>query len=753
MEMKREPSKIKKDILKRVNVVHYLFAIIGFLIFVRLIYVQMFSYETRINAERLDRRIFMKETTLSQRGGIFARSGEPLAISLFRYNVSVDFGSEGLDSLKTFNQQTDSLAKLLSIFFKDRSASEYQKLFRTKHAHHYRLVNRRDTSYYRSESGIGRFFDRMRSEEFITHHIYDTIRDHTPIPIFPRDVDYSEWRELSKYPILNWNMGMVYHLNKVEQRAYPQGELARRTIGLADEKGNYGIESVYEDVLKGEDGSAMRQRIARGFYGRVAGGEEKELVDGADITTTIDIDIQDFANTRLKTQLINHNAIWGTTIVMDVESGELHALVNLGRNSSGEYVENMNYAIGKRAELGSVLKLATMIALIEDAEMPTSTIYNTEDGKRVLIEGAGVQDSHDGFFDMDFKTAVAQSSNVYFGLAVNDRYKDDRARYTNFLATLNLDKRVGFESFGEPLPLLPDLNSIAGARQALVRLSFGYVAELTPLQMITLYNAVANDGEMVAPQLIREVRRGDDVIEKFEKRILVDKICSNSTLKIVQESLEEVYRMGTGVSFFRDTTQFRVAGKTGTAQYSQDGIKYGDGYYIGSMVGYFPVDNPRYTVMTTIYTKRQWGKAYYGGPLAGPVVRDVIKDIYNDRYSRRIDSKSNLSYDYYPEHIKGGDIEQIREVTDELSDKTVYEDDSGWGRVEVDSLSRATITTIKEDLTKMPDVRGMGLKDALFMLESRGLSVSFRGKGRVTHQSISRGTSIRRGNYVTITLK
>lgn len=750
--MKQEQSKIKRDILKRVKIVYGIFIFVGFIILMRLIFVQVFSSETRINAERLQSRIFMNETTLSQRGGVLARNGEPLAVSLFRYNVDFDFGSTGLDSLKTFNEQSDSLSKLLSLFFRDKSAAAYKKLFRDKHSRHYRLTNRRDTTYHRSESSIGRFFDRMRSEEFITHHIYDTIRDHTPTPIFPRNVDYNEWRELSKYPILNWNMGMVYHLNKIEERVHPHGELARRTIGLSDEKGQYGIESVYDETLDGEDGVALRQRIARGFYGRVVGGEGTESINGSDIITTIDINIQDFANTRLKAQLINQNAIWGTTIVMEVETGELHALVNLGRNSRGEYVENMNYAIGKRAELGSVLKLATMLALVEDGEMPTSTVYDTQDGKRVIVEGTAVQDAHDGYHEMDFKTAVAQSSNVYFGMAVNDIYKDNRERYTDFLASLNLNKRVGFEAFGEPAPLFPDWK-MHGAKQALVRLSFGYIAELTPLQMVTLYNAVANDGEMVAPQLIREIRRGSEVVEEFEPTILVDKISSNRTLKIVKESLEEVYRTGSVARLFRDTTQFRVAGKTGTAQYSQDGIKYSDGYYIGSMVGYFPVKKPRYTVMTTIFTKRQSGRAYYGGPLAGPVVRDVIYDIYNSQFSNEIESSSKILGNYHPEYIKGGDIKQIREVADEFSTKTIYEDKSGWGRVEVDTLSRVTITTIKEDVTKMPDVRGMGLKDALFMLESRGLRVSFKGKGRVTHQSIGHGAAIRRGNHVAITLK
>ena len=438
---------------------------------------------------------------------------------------------------------------------------------------------------------------------------------------------------------------------------------------------------------------------------------------------------------------------------MDVKTGELHALVNLGRNSKGEYVENMNYAIAKRAELGSVYKLATVITLLEQADMSPEKIYDTEDGKRIRIGGASIQDSHDGYSDMNLKTATAQSSNVYFAKAILDHYKDNKSDYTKSLQSLNLDKTVGLEAFGERVPYIPiDWDNLRGATPALTRLSIGYIAEITPIQMITLYNAVANGGRMVAPQIIKEIHRGEDLIEEFEPITIIDKICSNSTLDIVQESLEEVFRSGTGMGIFPDTTLFRAAGKTGTAQYSQGGIKYSDGYYIGSMVAYFPVEEPRYTIMTVIHTKRQSGKAYYGRPLAGPVIKDMVNYIFNRHYSQTIESNWGDTK-YYPQKIKGGDIDQIREVTNELSPDVKYEQKKGWGRVSVDSLSEVTIDTLDLDANKVPNVRGMGLKDALFLLESRGLRVSFSGVGEVTHQSIKAGTTIRAGAVINIRLR
>ena len=284
--MKQERSKIKSDILLRVRLLYVLFILAGLTVFARLVWVQLFSAEVAYNADRLASRIFTEETIPAQRGSILSRNGAPLATSIFRYQAAFDFASPGLDSLKTFREQSDSLAKLLSAFFKDKPASEYARRFREEHTRRYRLVNGRDTSYLRSEGWLSRMMDRLRGEEYVTRKIYDTIRDHTPVNIFPREVDYAEWQTLRRYPMLNWNMGMVYRLVERDQRIYPQGELARRTIGLTGDKGNYGIEEAYREELAGRDGKALRQRIARGFYGRVAGAGHEDPVDGYDIVTT-----------------------------------------------------------------------------------------------------------------------------------------------------------------------------------------------------------------------------------------------------------------------------------------------------------------------------------------------------------------------------------------------------------------------------------------------------------------------------------
>ena len=753
--MGEERSKIKSDILLRVRLLYVLFILAGAVVLARLVWVQLFSAEVAYNADRLASRIFTEKEIPAQRGSILSRDGEPLATSIFRYQAAFDFASPGLDSLKTFREQADSLSKLLAAFFKDRSAAEYARMFREEHARRYRLVNPRDTQYLRSEGWLARMIDRLKGEEYIRRRIYDTIRDHTPVNIFPREVDYAEWEVLRRYPLLNWNMGMVYRLIERDERIYPQGELARRTIGLIGDRGNYGIEEAYRSELAGRNGRAVQQRIARGFYGRVAGAGHEEPVDGCDVVTTLDLDLQDVADKALRQQLERQNALWGTTIVMETRTGEILALANLGRNADGSFSERENYALSRSMEPGSTFKLATMLTLLDDARMPVETTYDTHNGDPVQVGPAkNIRDSHRGDHVIDFRRAVASSSNVYFAEAMWDRYgiTGKKQQYSDYLHNeLHLGETVGLERFGERKPSITTDWKVPDPGVMLVKMAYGYRVRLAPIQMITFYNAIANEGRMISPVLVRELRRGGRVKERFESRTIASSICSRTTLHTVRECLQAVCTEGTASNYFRDTTRVRVAAKTGTAQITDARSREGR-YYLGSMIAFFPAEAPRYTVLTTIETRAQAGKAYYGGPLAGPVVKRMVDYIYNrghDWYGRVEEDGPRR----YPEQLKGGDIAQIRRVAGQLSPRVEFDRRKGWGRVAVDSLSRVRITSIAEDRGVMPDVRGMGLKDALFLLESRNLRVRFSGQGAVIRQSIAPGSRISPGATVALTLK
>lgn len=752
--MKEEPSKIKSDILLRVRLLYVLFILAGAVVLGRLVWVQLLSREVARNAERLAGRIFTEVTVPARRGSIVARNGDPLAASIFRYRVAFDFASPGLDSLSTYREQSDSLAGLLAAFFKDRSAAEYRRMFREEHARRYRLVRPRDTVYLRSEGWFDRLVDRLHGEEFITHKVYDTIRDHTPVEIFPRDVDYAEWEVLRRYPLLNWNMGVVYRLVESDSRIYPQGELARRTVGKQGDQGNYGIEYAYGGELAGRDGKAVRQRIARGFSGRVAGGGQVAVRNGLDVVTTLDLELQEVADRALRRQLVEQNANWGTAIVMESRTGEILALANLGRTSEGTYAERENYALSRSMEPGSTFKLASMLLLLDDARMPVTTTYDTYGGEPVDVGPAeNIRDSHEGDRVVDFRRAVAASSNVYFARAVWDRYgiTGRKQQYSDFLHDrLGLGTTVGLERLGEREPEITTDWKVPDPGVMLVKMAYGYRVRMTPIQMLAFYNAVANDGKLITPLLVKELRRDGQVEERFEARTLRRSICSEETLREVRRCLVAASAEGTASAFFADTTRLRVAAKTGTAQITDARSREGL-YYLGSMAAFFPAENPRYTVLTTIETQAQPGKAYYGGPLAGPVVKRLVDYIHKRGSGPGV--RESAAGRRYPTQMKGGDIAQIRRVADKFSPHASYETRTGWGRVRTDSLSNVVITTLDGDRSRMPDVRGMGLKDALFLLENRGLSVRFSGQGAVTGQSIAPETKIRGNEKVEIRLQ
>ena len=519
MARQKRETDIKDEMYARVKKVYGLFILVGLCVMVRLVWVLGFSGEIAYNADRLQQRIFVADSVYSRRGSILARDGEPLATSILRYRVDFDMASDGFDSLALFREQADSLSKLLSRFFRDRSASEYRRRLVDEHQKRYKVKFRKDTTVRRSDGFFARVWDILRKDEFKTVKLYDTMRDHTPVAIMPRPVDYNEWQELRKYPILNWNMGMTYNLVTVDQRVYPYGELGRRTLGLVGDRGTYGIAAVYREILEGRNGRMLRQRIAPGFSSVVHSGDNIDAEDGMDIITTIDVDIQHIADQALRRQLVAERAIWGTAMVMEVATGDILALVNLGETSerSGVYIEKENYALSRRMEPGSTFKLAALLALVDDCDVPITKRYDTFHGRAVRIggnRGPLIQDSHNIGGEIDLKEAVAQSSNVYFAEAIYQAYKNDPERYLKYLKHLGLDRTTGLDDMGEASPLLPEYGkkSKSWSAHTLPNLGYGYAIELPPIHTLVLYNAVANDGRMMAPRLIREVRRGGKTV-------------------------------------------------------------------------------------------------------------------------------------------------------------------------------------------------------------------------------------------------
>ncbi|MBR5849752.1 MAG: PASTA domain-containing protein [Alistipes sp.] len=754
--MQQEPSQIKSDILLRVKALYLVFVLLVAVVLVRLVCVQFFSHEVRTNARRLSSRIFLPDTLYAQRGGILSRDGEPLALSIFRYQPLFDFDSEGFEDTETFLKQSDSLAQLLSAYFGDRTTEQYRNLLRSKQAKAratYRLSEEYDTTYYRDEGLFPLLVDLLMGRAKVTERVRDTIRSHRPTVILPRDVDYAEWEQLRRFPILNYNMGMTYTLAEYDRRIYPQGDLARRTIGRTTSNGHdYGLEMVYADYLAGEDGFSVRQRIARGFSTRVADAEHRPAIDGADVVTTLDLNLQDVADKALRRQLEAQNALWGTTLVMEVETGEILAMANLGRAADGSISERENYALSRSMEPGSTFKLATVLALLDDAGMSPDKVYETHNGDPVTVgQAQNIRDSHRGDREIALKRAVEGSSNVYFAKAVWEYYGQtrQRQRFSDYLhERLGLGETVGLEALGERAPKITTDWRVADPNIMLVKMAYGYRVQLTPIQILTFYNAIANGGRKIAPILVREIRRDGEVLERFESRTLREKICSDATLQVVRECLEAVAATGTAAGYLGDTLRLRAAAKTGTAQVTSGPA----GGYLGSMVAYFPADKPRYTILTTIETRLQPGKAYYGASLAGPVVERVVDYIYGREpdWSNRLTEGGET---YRPNRIKGGMVKPMERVADRLVDRVDADGKALWGRAAYDASDRLQITGIDTVADAVPDVVGMGLKDALFRLESCGIAVVVEGSGTVVWQSVPPQSNLSLPMTITIRLQ
>lgn len=397
------------------------------------------------------------------------------------------------------------------------------------------------------------------------------------------------------------------------------------------------------------------------------------------------------------------------------------------------------------------------MALLEVARIPSTESYNSGDGKRIKVGRSTVQDSHKGFSQVTLRTAFEQSLNGFFAQAVYENFKTDPSRYTDFLKHLHLDRPVGLELFGEPAPRLPVQGmDIWWPEVTLVNMAYGYGVELTPMQTLTLYNSVANNGRMVAPRLVKEIRRNGKTIERFPTRTLVERVCSRSTLDTLRSYLSDVCESGTAEYYLGRFDGFKAAGKTGTAQFAQDGHQYRDGYYLGTLVGFMPADKPKYSVITVMLKQPGRGNTIYGGGMAGPVVKEVMQSLYNQEHEWHIRLDTMRSRDY-PKQLKGGSIEAIEEVAKRLTPERVKsEAQNPWGRVvrdKGDSVSSARIESIEIESGKMPNVYGMGLRDALFILENQSLKVEVKGSGRVWRQSVKAGSAIKSGTQVTIHLK
>lgn len=752
--MDEQRYKLKKDIARRIKILHLTFTgvVICFLLYI--IFFILFNREVARGFEEVrNASILSTEIVPAHRGSIYSRNGEPLATSITRKTLLIDFGSQRFDNYERYRKNADTLSRKLAAYFGDRSSKEYYE----------ELIKWRNTAIKQTtkkEVRTPKWYQFWKEEEVLTKQVV-TSRKHITRRMF-RDVDINEWHDIKNFPLLRNGLGSTYRTEEHDYRVYPQGNIALRTIGRLEHHRSYGIEFAMRDTLAGHAGKQLMQTISPGYKTRVADKNNIEPQNGYDVVTTLDIDVQDVADNALREQLLAQNAIWGTTIVMECATGDILAMANLKRNGS-ECVEEQNYAIGIPVNPGSTFKLVSTMALLEHGVSSTKE-YDSELGARVKVggkKGADVQDSHPiaretgGVIDM--RRAFAESANVYFTKAVFDRFSGKPVEFSDYCRKMHLHETVGLEELGARRKPLPHLDRKHHSRyNALVNMAYGYGLEITPLHTIALYNAVANNGRMVAPRLILRTERDGKVVSEAPVRVIEEQICSKTTIDTLRLFMEDVSRIGTAAEFFGEKKcSFRTGSKTGTAQVDSEinGVRYTreDNHYYGSMVTYLPADSPRYTIMTAIFTKQQAGKFYYGASLTGPVQKQVATFLYNrdKQYAEEI-----ADGDFHASNIKGGNIDKMRKVANKYGDKFVSENRHGWGKGSINEEGKLQISALNTKEGHVPNVVGMGLVDALYLLEKSGLTVDIVGYGKVVKQSLSPHTAVANTNkQITITLK
>jgi len=530
-----------------------------------------------------------------------------------------------------------------------------------------------------------------------------------------KGLGYNDYIAVKKFPIFNLGMykgGFIAEQTTV--RAHPLGKVAERTIGYDDYRGAPGIEGAYRNFLIGKNGYRLKQKIAKGEWKPISDNNEIEPVNGSDIVTTINVNIQDIAHHSLLKQLEFYEADHGCVVVMETKTGEIKAISNLGRSSSGKYYERLNYAVGESHEPGSAFKVMAFVAALEAKVIDTSTVVDTGTGKYQMY-GRFINDSHrGGYGKISAARALEVSSNIGFARLIEENFGANPDKFISILKGMNLNDPLGLPIKGEGKPDIPAPGEKKWSKNALPSISYGYNLSLTPLQTLTFYNAIANNGEMVKPIFVKEIRTWDKHVESFGKTVINPAICSKETILKVQEVLKNVVERGTGQRMYSE--DFSMAGKTGTARTEYWKTDWASNrLYISSFTGYFPADNPLYSCIVVIH-KPKVQTGFYGADVAGPVFKDIAQKIYTSN------------------HI-------INKVEEEMPKfKGVQNDFNSY------------YTNANKEFNSIPNVKGMAGMDAISLLENLGLRVSFEGDGRVVEQSINEGEKIIKGTTIKIKL-
>lgn len=689
---------VKQSILIRVRVVFILIALAAAAIPFQIGKLQFKEGDQwREKAETIN---FQYREVPATRGNIYAGDGSLLATSLPFYRVAID---PTIAKSNLFNAGLDSLSKKLSAFYKDKSAAAYKRMINDA-----RLDNKRYLVVNRKQIG------------------------------------YQGMQEMSNWPIFRAGRlkgGVIFE--KVEKRYQPFKSLASRTVGFINEDENgAGIEYSFNSQLKGKDGKALFQRLAGGSWKPVFDAEDVKPENGYDVHTTLDVNIQDVAETALLRQLVDREAEFGSVIVMEVKTGQIKAISNLQRNKSGRgYGENYNFAIGDQGntEPGSTFKLLSMLALLEENKISLNDKIETGNGVHMFYNRAMRDAKNGGYGTITIREAFEKSSNVAISKLVDQYFGSSPSKFMAYIEKAGLSEPFDFQLVGEGKPFFKKPGTKTWYGTSLPWISIGYELKLNPLHTLALYNAVANNGKMVKPYIIKGISKGNQIQEDFMPTVLRNQIASEKTVKQLQELLEGVVSQGTAKNI--SNADYKIAGKTGTAQKLVNGA-YTKKYYT-SFAGYFPADRPKYSMIIVIDSPN--GFAAYGGDVSAPVFKEIADRIYALDLELNPGSKQTMMASAADElglpFIQAGKVEELQEIFDEFGLKSNTMNSEEWVKT-VASDSGVKLQINDTDKAIVPDVSGLPLRDALFILENKGLQVNYSGKGRVKAQSLLPGSKL-----------
>ena len=695
---------IRANILLRVYIAFGLIVLFAFAVVLRLGHVQYVQGEKWVKmADSLSIREFEIEAV---RGNIYSNDGSLLATSVPEYELRMDMIAGGIEKDEVFYSKVDSLAAAFAGFFKDKTAKEYSRILRNARR------------------------DKMRALLLI------------------RRVSYEDLKIIKKFPM--YNMGAYSAGLKAEQqnkRIFPFKDLAARTIGYKKPNISVGLEGAYGNYIDGETGKQIRQRVNGGFWMPINNDAEIAPRDGADIISTIDINMQDLVQNALKEGLIKSKAHHGTAILMEVATGEIRSVANYTRVEEGVYKESFNYAIAGNQDPGSTFKLASYMALLEDNYVDTNTLVRTG---WYQIPGKRITDSHPKDEMVTVKAAFEHSSNAAIAKLINDNYRENPMKFTNHLYKWGFNEKLDLQIPGEAKPVVKNIeaNKSWNKNMTLPQMAYGYEMQLTPLKMLSFYNAVANNGKFVAPIFVKEIRRLGNPIEQFKARVVNDKICSDVTLSKIKAMLEGVVINGSGKQVVYNPL-YKIAGKTGTAQVADDDRGYkGKKQYQASFVGYFPAEKPKYSLIVVINDPKG---EYYGALVSGPVFRKIADRIYAGDVNMYSGVKENLIGNTVPPPAKAGQSKATQKVYNAFGIKALYAAKSDYFNT-VDTSNGVAYQENTPIKGIMPNIAGMGLKDAMYLIGNAGLKARVKGSGKVIKQSIMPGSRIGKGLMVEIEL-